>query len=73
MPLTMVDASVVDFAAVFQRFKADSARKKFVLFLADKDPVSSLSWCPGTSSCLSYCRRLEFWWWFEALRGILDS
>ncbi|CAA6670189.1 unnamed protein product [Spirodela intermedia] len=46
MPLTMVDASVVDFAAVFQKFKADSPRKKFLLFLADKDPVSSLSWCP---------------------------
>ncbi|XP_078438258.1 thioredoxin superfamily protein [Wolffia australiana] len=46
MPLTTIDASVANFAAMFDRFKADRSRKKFLLFLADKDPVSNLSWCP---------------------------
>ncbi|MQL72012.1 hypothetical protein Taro_004347 [Colocasia esculenta] len=47
MTLAMADATVSDFEGVFQKFKADNAQKKqFLLFLADKDPVSSLSWCP---------------------------
>ena len=54
MPLTTLDASVADFATVFGKFKAETARKKLVLFLADKDPVSQQSWCPGNSIFLNF-------------------
>ncbi|XP_074591963.1 thioredoxin-like protein Clot [Curcuma longa] len=49
MPLEILDAVLSDFDRVFEGF--DSAQRaqpalKFLLFLADKDPSTKLSWCP---------------------------
>ncbi|XP_008778356.1 thioredoxin-like protein Clot [Phoenix dactylifera] len=48
MPLKTVDATVSDFEEVFERFKSENSQNqlKFLLFLANKDPSTSLSWCP---------------------------
>ncbi|KAM7508983.1 hypothetical protein LguiA_019436 [Lonicera macranthoides] len=48
MPLKMVDANVSTFECVFEKFRSEAANNKvnFVLFLADIDPSTSLSWCP---------------------------
>lgn len=50
MPLKTIDATVSDFEEAFERFKSENSQNqlKFLLFLADKDPSTSLSWCPGT-------------------------
>lgn len=50
MPLKLQDATVSDFNAVFDKFRSELPNNKanFILFLADKDPSTSLSWCPGT-------------------------
>ncbi|XP_073099330.1 thioredoxin-like protein Clot [Elaeis guineensis] len=48
MPLKTTDTTVSDFEEVFERFKSENSQNqlKFLLFLADKDPSTSLSWCP---------------------------
>ncbi|XP_011651794.1 thioredoxin-like protein Clot isoform X2 [Cucumis sativus] len=48
MPLKVVDATVSDFSAVFDKFRSELPNNKanFILFLADKDPSTSRSWCP---------------------------
>lgn len=48
MPMKTVDATVATFDGVFQKFTSEAAnyRANFILFLADKDPSTKLSWCP---------------------------
>ncbi|KAI0501655.1 hypothetical protein KFK09_016600 [Dendrobium nobile] len=47
MPLTtVVEAKASDFELVFEKFKEDNPGIKLLLFLADKDPSTDLSWCP---------------------------
>ncbi|GAB2210702.1 hypothetical protein Droror1_Dr00015984 [Drosera rotundifolia] len=48
MPGKIIDATISNFDEVFAEFKAESAKYKanLILFLADKDPSTSLSWCP---------------------------
>ncbi|KAJ0038993.1 hypothetical protein Pint_24078 [Pistacia integerrima] len=48
MPLKLSDANVSSFDNVFEKFRSESPNHKanFILFLADKDPSTSLSWCP---------------------------
>ncbi|KAL4297630.1 hypothetical protein GQ457_12G024700 [Hibiscus cannabinus] len=48
MPMKVVDATVSTFGSIFEKFKSDAPNNKanFILFLADKDPSTSLSWCP---------------------------
>nr|GMD65207.1 thioredoxin-like protein Clot [Ipomoea batatas] len=48
MPLKVLDATVATFNGVFEKFKAEAPKNKanFILFLADIDPSTSLSWCP---------------------------
>ncbi|GFY90447.1 thioredoxin superfamily protein [Actinidia rufa] len=48
MPLKMVDATVDTFDGVLEKFRSEAANNKanLILFLADKDPSTSLSWCP---------------------------
>ncbi|KAH9774598.1 Thioredoxin-like protein Clot [Citrus sinensis] len=48
MPLKLSDATVSSFDNVFDKFKSEAPKNKanFILFLADKDPSTSLSWCP---------------------------
>ncbi|KAM1229273.1 hypothetical protein PS2_039333 [Malus domestica] len=48
MPLKLSDATISTFDSVFEKFKAEAPNNKanFILFLADKDPSTSLSWCP---------------------------
>ncbi|PKA51069.1 Thioredoxin-like protein Clot [Apostasia shenzhenica] len=47
MPLkTVVEAKASDFEEVFEKFRAENAEIKLLLFLADKDPSTNLSWCP---------------------------
>ena len=43
MPLKIVDAIVSDFE---DKLKSEGSKVKFLLFLADKDPSTSRSWCP---------------------------
>jgi len=49
MPLKLLEATVSSFDGVFEKFRSEAAENKanLILFLADKDPVTSLSWCPG--------------------------
>ncbi|KAK4796658.1 hypothetical protein SAY86_028984 [Trapa natans] len=48
MPLKLVDATVSSFDVAFEKFILDvpKHRANLILFLADKDPSTSLSWCP---------------------------
>ncbi|XP_042457136.1 thioredoxin-like protein Clot [Zingiber officinale] len=49
MPLEISDATLSDFDRVFEGFqgaKTSQPALKFLLFLADKDPSTKLSWCP---------------------------
>ncbi|PIM97478.1 hypothetical protein CDL12_30049 [Handroanthus impetiginosus] len=48
MPMKVLDATVSTFEGVFQKFTNEAANNKanLILFLADKDPSTSLSWCP---------------------------
>ncbi|KAG6466989.1 thioredoxin-like protein Clot [Zingiber officinale] len=49
MPLEIWDAVLSDFDRVFERFDSTQSAQpalKFLLFLADKDPSTKLSWCP---------------------------
>ncbi|KAF6135061.1 hypothetical protein GIB67_002599 [Kingdonia uniflora] len=45
MPLKIVDATLSTFDQVFEKFKSEN-KPKFILFLADKNPSTNLSWCP---------------------------
>ncbi|KAB1224794.1 Thioredoxin-like protein Clot [Morella rubra] len=48
MPMKLLDATVSTFDSVFERFTSEAPKNKanLILFLADKDPSTSLSWCP---------------------------
>ncbi|KAG0467370.1 hypothetical protein HPP92_018950 [Vanilla planifolia] len=47
MPLTsVVEVSPSDFEVAFEKFQAEDSGVKLILFLADKDPSTNLSWCP---------------------------
>ncbi|XP_059432058.1 thioredoxin-like protein Clot [Corylus avellana] len=48
MPLKLLDATVSSFDSVFEKFRSEAPQNKanLILFLADKDPSTSLSWCP---------------------------
>ncbi|CAA0842522.1 Thioredoxin-like protein Clot [Striga hermonthica] len=48
MPMKVVDATVENFQDVFEVFKSEAPNNKanLILFLADKDPSTNLSWCP---------------------------
>ncbi|XP_016902769.2 uncharacterized protein LOC103500299 [Cucumis melo] len=58
MPLKVVDATLSDFNAVFDKFRSQLPNNKanFILFLADKDPSTSRSWCPEKGSFSSILR-----------------
>lgn len=49
MTVEKVDATVADFDGHFERLFAsdDGGKLKLLLFLADREPSSSLTWCPG--------------------------
>lgn len=51
MPLKLLDATVSSFESVFEKFRSEAPQNKanLILFLADKDPSTSLSWCPGNT------------------------
>ncbi|XP_040989021.1 thioredoxin-like protein Clot [Juglans microcarpa x Juglans regia] len=48
MPMKVLDATVSTFDTVFQKFISEASKNKanLILFLADNDPSTSLSWCP---------------------------
>ncbi|TKY49547.1 Thioredoxin protein Clot [Spatholobus suberectus] len=48
MPLKVLEATVSSFDGVFEKFRSEAPqnRANLILFLADKDPATSLSWCP---------------------------
>ncbi|EYU31342.1 hypothetical protein MIMGU_mgv1a016170mg [Erythranthe guttata] len=48
MPMKVVDATVSTFGEVFEKFKseADNHKANLILFLADNEPSTNLSWCP---------------------------
>ncbi|KAL4560988.1 hypothetical protein LXL04_033147 [Taraxacum kok-saghyz] len=48
MPLKIADATLSTFNAVFEKFKSEAPNNKsnFILFLADIEPSTNLSWCP---------------------------
>jgi hypothetical protein len=52
MTVEKVDAAMADFDAHFDRLfaspdAASDGKVKLLLFLADREPDSSLTWCPG--------------------------
>ncbi|XP_058071124.1 thioredoxin-like protein Clot [Magnolia sinica] len=48
MPVKTVDATVPTFNQAFENFRSEAPKNQanLLLFLADKDPSTSLSWCP---------------------------
>ncbi|KAL5708013.1 hypothetical protein ACHQM5_018853 [Ranunculus cassubicifolius] len=48
MPLKIAEAKISNFDEEFAKFNSESAKNKvnLILFLADIDPSTSLSWCP---------------------------
>ena len=48
MPLKVLEATVSSFDVVFEKFRSEAPQNKanLILFLADNDPATSLSWCP---------------------------
>ena len=65
MVLETMEAKLDDFNQVFQKFRSDEVTKKhlkFILFLADKDPMTSRSWCPGIFLSLFLLARSFFFW-----------
>ncbi|KAJ3694658.1 hypothetical protein LUZ60_000035 [Juncus effusus] len=47
MVLETTEASLEDFNEEFKKFKSDDNKHlKFLLFLSDKDPLTSRGWCP---------------------------
>jgi hypothetical protein len=58
MTVEKVDATLADFAAHFDRLfaspdAASDGKLKLLLFLADREPGSSRSWCPGKRNSLA--------------------
>ncbi|XP_042005397.1 uncharacterized protein LOC121754115 isoform X1 [Salvia splendens] len=49
MPMKVLEATLATFDGVFQQFTNEAANNKanFILFYADKEPSTNLSWCPG--------------------------
>lgn len=49
MPSKIVDATLSTFNTVFEKFKSEAPNNKsnLILFLADIEPSTNLSWCPG--------------------------
>ncbi|GJN28911.1 hypothetical protein PR202_gb17085 [Eleusine coracana subsp. coracana] len=48
MTVEKVDATLADFDGHFERlFGSDDGKVKLLLFLADREPSSTLTWCPG--------------------------
>jgi len=49
MTLKVFTATVSNFDSVFEKFRSEIPQHKanLILFLADNDPSTSLSWCPG--------------------------
>jgi hypothetical protein len=69
MTVEKVDATVADFDGHFERLFAagdgdgDGGKAvKLLLFLADREPSSNLTWCPGTNSSSS-CEHGSIWCW----------
>lgn len=62
MPLKQSDATVSTFDGVFEKFRSESPKNKanLILFLADKDPSTSLSWCPGTFLNLHFPKKRKY-------------
>lgn len=56
MPVKVVDATISNFNTVFDKFRSELQNNKanFILFLADNDPSTSLSWCPGTQTLFNF-------------------
>ncbi|KAK6928668.1 Thioredoxin domain-containing protein 17-like domain [Dillenia turbinata] len=48
MPVKILDATIGSFDQVFEQFRSEAPKNRanLILFLADKDPSTSLSWCP---------------------------
>ncbi|KAE9584897.1 hypothetical protein Lal_00024313 [Lupinus albus] len=48
MPVKFFEATLSNFDAVFEQFRSEAPKNKanLILFVADKDPATSLSWCP---------------------------
>ncbi|XP_073307348.1 thioredoxin-like protein Clot [Primulina huaijiensis] len=48
MPMKVLDATISTFEGVLEKFRSEGANNKanLILFLADKDPSTNLSWCP---------------------------
>ncbi|KAK7334797.1 hypothetical protein VNO80_26562 [Phaseolus coccineus] len=62
MPLKVLEATVSSFDGVFEKFRSEAAKNKanLILFLADKDPATSLSWCPDCVRAEPViCKKLE--------------
>lgn len=49
MPVKILDATLQTFDGVLENFRSEASKNKanLILFLADKDPSTNLSWCPG--------------------------
>lgn len=56
MPLKVLEATISTFNGVFDKFKSEAPKNKanFILFLADIDPATSQSWCPGNYLTLKF-------------------
>ncbi|XP_073129698.1 thioredoxin-like protein Clot [Henckelia pumila] len=48
MPMKVLDATISTFGDVLEKFRSEGVNNKanLILFLADKDPSTNLSWCP---------------------------
>lgn len=74
MPMKVLEATLSTFNDAFQQFTDEAANNKanFILFLADDEPSTNLSWCPGTQLLLIFpylhiCLHDEILWrliWF---------
>ncbi|XP_042005398.1 uncharacterized protein LOC121754115 isoform X2 [Salvia splendens] len=55
MPMKVLEATLATFDGVFQQFTNEAANNKanFILFYADKEPSTNLSWCPGERKILA--------------------
>lgn len=58
--MKILDATVATFDEVFEKFISEVSEHKvnLILFLADYDPSTNISWCPGKEFCLNL---LKFW------------
>ncbi|OEL32865.1 Thioredoxin-like protein Clot [Dichanthelium oligosanthes] len=81
MTVDKVDATLADFAAHFDRLfatpvAASDGKVKLLLFLADREPGSSSTWCAGKrnpfSRSLAYCNVAEPVI-YERLEGVLQG